>query len=200
MQNKFNFSPIIGKRIHAFTVDLFFIFVLKQITVSSFLRSLDLIFFKLPFKFQFLLTKEFAIFSNLTLLSIFFTYFTLFTFLSNGRTPGKYIFGLRVFAKNHELTLFQCIGRTLTNLFCVFTFCLPFLATIYKKNNQGPSEIFSKTYVGFERKPLIVDHQTSWQLSFFDLYSDNQDSNFRTTTYHQNEDQNDDEKNNRHAA
>lgn len=173
MGSLFKFSPIVNKRINAFTIDLFLIFVIKEITINSFVKSLDLIFFRFPFKVQYFLSTEFSIFSNVTWMSIFFAYFTLFPFLSNGRTPGKYILGLRVYAKDHELNLYQCMGRSLFYLFSIFTLCLPFLPTIYKKNHLGWGDMMSKTKVDLEKRPYIVDHETSWQLSFFDYLGEN---------------------------
>ncbi len=129
--------PIVNKRINAFTIDLFLIFVLKEITVNSFVKSLDLIFFRFPFKMQYFLSTEFTVFTSITLLSIFFSYFTLFTFITNGRTPGKYVMGLRVYTKSQEISLIQSMSRAFLNLFSVFTFCLPFLAVIIRKNHIG---------------------------------------------------------------
>lgn len=163
--------PLVNKRINAFTIDLFLIFVLKEITVNSFVKSLDLIFFRFPFKVQYFLSTEFTVFTSITLLSIFFCYFTLFTFVTNGRTPGKYVMGLRVYTKSQEISLVQSMTRTFLNLFSVFTFCLPFLAVIMKKNHIGLSDYLAKTTVDFEKRPYIVDHVDSWQLSFFDLTS-----------------------------
>lgn len=163
--------PIVNKRINAFTIDLFLVFVLKEITVNSFVKSLDLIFFRFPFKVQYFLSTEFTVFTSITLLSIFFCYFTLFTFITNGRTPGKYIMGLRVYTKSQEISLIQSMARTFLNLFSVFTFCLPFLAVMMRKNHVGLSDYLVKTTVDFEKRPYIVDHVDSWQLSFFDLTS-----------------------------
>lgn len=162
---------IVNKRINAFTIDLFLIFVLKEITVNSFVKSLDLIFFRFPFKIQYFLSTEFTVFTSITLLSIFFCYFTLFTFITNGRTPGKYIMGLRVYTKSQEISLTQSIIRTFSNLFSVFMFCLPFLAIMMKKNHVGISDYLAKTTVDFEKRPYVVNHIDSWQLSFFDLTS-----------------------------
>lgn len=169
-KKRFKLDPIVSKRINAFTIDLFLIFVIQKITVNSFVNSLDLVFFRFPFKIQYyFLSHQFSIFANITLISIFFAYFALFPFISNGRTPGKYIVGLRIFSKSHELTLLQCMTRSFLNLFSVFTFCLPFLAVMYKKNHIGISDYLAKTHVDLEKRPYIVDHESSWQLSFFDL-------------------------------
>jgi len=193
---------IVNKRINAFTIDLFLIFVLKEITVNSFVKSLDLIFFRFPFKIQYFLSTVFTVFTSITLLSIFFCYFTLFTYITNGRTPGKYIMGLRVYTKSQEISLTQSIIRTFSNLFSVFMFCLPFLAIMMKKNHVGFSDYLAKTTVDFEKRPYVVNHIDSWQLSFFDLTSSGDSQEMSNVISLKNEKVEDkiDENNKDHAA
>lgn len=79
--------------------------------------------------------------------------------------------GLRVYTNSQEITLMQSMTRTFLNLFSVLVLCLPFLAIIFKKNHIGLSDYLAKTSVDFEKRPYVVNHVDSWQLSFFDLVS-----------------------------
>ncbi len=179
MLSKFKLSPLSQKRLNAFLIDLFFVFVLTEITVKCFTMSAEIIFYRFPFQWQMFLINDFPIFKSTATLAIFFTYFSLFFYLTEGRTPGGVFMGIRIYSKKFELSLMQCILRTISYLLNIYSFGLLLAPNFFHKNNQGLVEALSQTETDYELKnhSYLLGrnedsknylHSIPWQLSFFD--------------------------------
>lgn len=76
------------------------------------------------------------------------TYFSLFTWLTGGQTPGKRLLGIRVVSLTHErLTLWQCIERALGYVASTLELGFGFLQYYLHPNRQTVHDRIAETIV-----------------------------------------------------
>lgn len=142
---------ILKKRVYAFTSDLGIVVVANFFLMAAFKQFIHTVFFHFPFKMQLFLINKMSIMSSISLMSLTFAYFSLFYFVTNGRTMGKTLFGLQV--KNSdgsELTLTQSIFRSLAYSICAIMGSFLFALSFLRKDEKSLADIFSGSTVGYD--------------------------------------------------
>lgn len=140
---------ILKKRVYAFTTDMFIIVVVNYFLMAAFTRFVQTIFFHFPMKVQLILIDKMDVMSSISMMSLTFAYFSLFYFLTNGRTMGKSLFALQVKNQNGEdLTLTQSMQRALAYFACAMTGSFLFALSFIRKDEKSLADVFSGTMVG----------------------------------------------------
>lgn len=148
-------SPTIKKRVYAFNIDFFLIFLTNHFLLLAFKQFLGHLFFYFPFKLQMILATKIEpiIFLSMTILA--FAYFTLFYFVTNGHTFGKSLMGLRVYNPDlSELTLKQSMLRAASYIICAYTGYFLFALPYIRKDQKSLADVLSHTFVNFEEKTI----------------------------------------------
>jgi uncharacterized RDD family membrane protein YckC len=144
---------MLKKRVQAFTADMFVIVLTNYALMTSFTQFIKTIFFHFPFKAQLFLVHKFNMINSVSLLSIMFSYFSIFYFVTNGKTFGKMLLGLKVQTDNEEMTLVEAMKRSAAYTFCSvtgsFLFALPYL----RKDKKSLADLISKTTVVLDEMP-----------------------------------------------
>lgn len=144
-------TPILKRRVYAFTTDLGVIVACNYFLMTSFTQFVKTVFFHFPIKVQMLLINKMAIMSSMSLMSLTFAYFSIFYFVTNGRSFGKSMFGLQV--KTHdgeELTLKQSMVRAFAYFTCAMLGSFLFALSFIRKDQKSLADVFSGTRVGID--------------------------------------------------
>lgn len=147
-------NSILKKRVYAFTIDLSIIVVANYFFMASFTNFIQTVFFHFPIRVQILLINKMAMLSSISLMSLTFAYFSLFYFLTNGRTMGKSLMGLQV--KNidgNEISLKQALSRAASYFVCAITGSFLFALSFIRKDEKSLADIFSDSFVENEDVP-----------------------------------------------
>jgi uncharacterized RDD family membrane protein YckC len=103
---------MLKKRVQAFTADMFVIVLANYALMTSFTQFIKTIFFHFPFKAQLFLLHKLNMINSVSLLSIMFSYFSIFYFVTNGKTFGKMLLGLTVKSAHDEMSLPEAMKRS----------------------------------------------------------------------------------------
>lgn len=146
-------KELFNKRVYAYLVDIVTIqvinLVLKFTFVNFVLHSMPFI----PLKMQIHISESINLYSSATMLMIAFAYMTLFNYLNDGKTLGKYLIGLKTINKdNSDLTFKQCLTRAFSNCFSMTFASLPYLVAFFNKDQKTMSDFMAKTIVVEELK------------------------------------------------
>lgn len=167
-------TAILKKRVYALTADLGIIVFTNFFLMASFNQFIHTVFFHFPFEAQLFLIKKMSIINSISLMSLTFTYFTLFYFVTNGRTMGKTLLGLQV--KNldgSELTLNQSILRSLAYFTCAIMGSFLFALSYIRKDEKSLADIFSGSIVGHDSYDEVAQG-TEFQLSLIKAEHDHE--------------------------
>ena len=150
-------DAILKKRVYALTIDLAIIVGTNAFLVASFNHFIRTVFFHLPTKMQLFLIAKTSYMTSVSMLSLTFAYFSLFYFLTNGRTMGKMIFSLKVTnTDDSEMTLPQAMLRATAYLVCAFTGSFLFALSYIRKDQKSLADIFSHMEVVPDKKEKVV--------------------------------------------
>lgn len=157
IQIPINFQPepipvddILKKRVYAFFLDMVFISLINRAIIYTYLNFID---YYLPH-----INPEIknAVLGNFTKIQFpiytisFLAYFVVSYYISNGKTPAKVIFGLKVHGKdllNDNVTLKEASLRaSCYYLGTVFGFVM-LVIPLFRKNQKGIPDIISNTDV-----------------------------------------------------
>ena len=166
----FQTSDILKKRVYALTTDLFIVVVTNYFLMASFTNFLKTVFFHFPFKAQLFLVHKLAMMSSISLMSLTFAYFSLFYFVTNGRTMGKTLFGLKVVSSQGEMTLKQSMQRALAYFACAMFGSFLFALSFIRKDDKSLADVLSGTTVAYDIKEpsVALGVGTEFQLSLVD--------------------------------
>jgi uncharacterized RDD family membrane protein YckC len=174
--DKFFSSPklLLKKRIWAFSVDLIAIVIMQRLLILSFANFLRTFFYQLPYNSQFNLQTNMTQIHLSTLAMVFVGYFFLSYYLGEGKTPGKMLFGLRVYPDHrvshdrHHLGFMECLSRSVSYLFCYLLGSILFLMPFLRVDARGVPDFLSGTsvYDEEEYKAYLKAHQEE-QLTLF---------------------------------
>lgn len=140
-------------RLFAFTFDMFMIAMtskLVMLTYTSFMRSY---FHQLRYQVQESLVSGLPVIHFSVLLTVFFSYYFISYYTSEGKTLGKMMFGLRVYSPTQPqvaLSMSEAFRRTMGYLVCYVTGLVLFALPLLRKDRRGLPDFFSKTEVTFE--------------------------------------------------
>lgn len=173
-------TPILKKRVYAFTADLSIIVISNYFLMAAFTHFVQTVFFHFPIRAQLFLINKMGMMSSISLMSLTFAYFSLFYFTTNGRTMGKTLFGLKV--KNPdgaELTLTQSMYRALAYFTCAMTGSFLFALSYIRKDEKSLADVFSNTIVVLDMHEEASG--TEFQLSLFDAMKEENVKEFPKT-------------------
>lgn len=137
-------DSILKKRVYAFTTDMAIIVATNAFLVSAFNQFIRTVFFHLPTKMQILLIDKTSFMNSISLMSFTFAYFSLFYFLTNGKTMGKIIFHIKAInADKSEISLKQSMLRALAYFTCALTGSFLFALSYIRKDEKSLADIFS---------------------------------------------------------
>jgi uncharacterized RDD family membrane protein YckC len=166
-------SDLLKKRVYALTMDLFVVVVTNYFLMASFTNFVKTVFFSFPLRAQIFLVSKFAIMSSVSLAALTFAYFSLFYFVTNGRTMGKTLFGLKVETKDgSELTLNQSMLRAFSYFVSAFFAYIPFGISFLRKDGKSLADLFSGTAVSFDKGENTILSGTEFQLTLVESIED----------------------------
>ena len=137
-------------RSYAFLIDMTVIGFLQKILVLTYTRTIRELLITIPSQAKSLLLNNTQELLLPTLVFSVFTYFFCFYYFSKGTTPGKALLNLQVMnisGEESELTLFQCMNRSLLSTFCYTTGSILFLISFLRKDMRGLPDFISGTQV-----------------------------------------------------
>ncbi len=137
-------DSILKKRVYAFTIDMAIIVVTNAFLVAAFNQFIRTVFFHLPTKMQIVLIDKTSFMNSVSLLSFAFAYFSLFYFLTNGKTMGKIILHIKAInADKSEISLKQSMLRSFAYITCALTGIFLFALSHIRKDEKSLADIFS---------------------------------------------------------
>lgn len=155
-------DEILKKRVYAFFLDLIFISLLNRAIIYSYLNFIDRY---LPYVNQDIKARVLTNFSKINFpiyMLVFLSYFMISYYISNGKTPAKVIFGLKVHGKdilNDNISLRESFLRASCYLigttFGFFILAIP----LFKNNRKGIPDIISNTEVYTEEQLKLKKEQ-----------------------------------------
>ncbi|MGZ3787016.1 MAG: RDD family protein [Bacteriovorax sp.] len=149
----FQTSDLLKKRVYALTMDFFIVVVTNYFLMASFTNFLKTVFFHLPLRSQIFLIQKFSLMSSVSLMSLTFAYFSLFYFVTNGKTFGKMLFGLKVINEDkREISLVQSMQRAFAYFVCAIFGSFLFALSFIRKDVKSLADIFSGTAVAYDTK------------------------------------------------
>ena len=163
-------NDILKKRVYAFTTDCLIIVITNYFFIASFIDFIKLVFFHFTMKTQLFFIQKLEIMTSATLATLFFSYFTIFYFVTNGQTMGKNLFGLRVVSSEGEIGIKQAIQRSSSYLFCALFGSFLFALSFIRKDGKSLADVMSKTSVIYDDKTKCKtsEVQTEFQLELMD--------------------------------
>lgn len=147
---------MLKKRVQAFTADMFIIVLSNYALMTAFTQFVKTVFFHFPFKAQLFLIHKLNTIHSVTLLSLMFSYFSVFYFVTNGKTFGKMLLGLKVQSENEEMTLTESMKRSITYIFCSMTGSFLFSLPYFRKDHRSLADIISNTTVVLDEEKVAV--------------------------------------------
>ena len=148
----FETSDILKKRVYALTTDFFIIIVTNYFLMASFTNFVKTVFFHFPFRAQLFFINKLSTMTSVSLMLLTFSYFTIFYYVTNGRTMGKTIFGLKVITLDDEMTLKQSMQRSIAYFTCAMFGSFLFALSFNRKDDKSLADIFSGTKIDYDIK------------------------------------------------
>ncbi|WP_127714739.1 RDD family protein [Halobacteriovorax sp. HLS] len=143
-------DAILKDRAYAFFTDIFLISIITRavlLTYSNFIRTF---FFQMEYTAQRSIQSKIIETNLLSFCVVFWGYFLLSYYLSEGKTPGKIIFHLKVqhpHSHNEQLTLKECFMRTLGYFLTLPSFFTLLSIAYIRKDRKGLPDLLSNTFV-----------------------------------------------------
>lgn len=168
-------KKVLRSRCYAFYTDLTIIAILQKLVVLTYIRCIKELLTTIPFDVKAnLLSKTYQL-TFPTLVFTFFSYFLVSYFFNHGTTIGKALFSLRVCSNhdNEELSLVQCLLRSLTYTFCYLggglLLAIPFLRKDVKglPDMMGSSQVLTLDEFNQRAERIHHDNTKQNQLELF---------------------------------
>lgn len=157
---------ILKKRVYAFTIDMGIITVTNYFLMAAFTQFIQTVFFHLPMKAQLFLVNKLGTMTSVSLMSLTFAYFSLFYFVTNGRTMGKTLFALKAQnTDNTELTLNQSMMRAIAYFTCAMTGSFLFALSFIRKDEKSLADVFSGTRVVADVPEEVIEFKTALKIA-----------------------------------
>lgn len=168
----FTTNELLKKRTWAMTMDLFIVTATNYFLMAAFTNFIRTVFFHFPIKAQLFLIQKFTMMTSVTMLSLMFAYFSLFYYVTNGRTMGKTIFGLKVVNEDHsEITLFQAMKRSFSYFVCVIFGSFLFALSFIRKDQKSLADLFSSSSVVLDTPKPVAAEETGTEFQLTLLHS-----------------------------
>jgi len=163
----FTTNELLKKRTWAMTLDLFIVTATNYFLMAAFTNFVRTVFFHFPIKAQIFLVHKFSMMTSVSMLSLLFAYFSLFLYVTNGRTMGKTIFGLKVINEDQsEITLIQAMKRSFSYFTCMMFGSVLFGLSFIRKDQKSLADLVSSSSVVLEtHQPVAETTGTEFQLT-----------------------------------
>tara|TARA_R110000868_G_scaffold175888_5_gene413121 strand:+ start:1933 stop:2484 length:552 start_codon:yes stop_codon:yes gene_type:complete len=164
-------------RVYAFTFDMFMIGLTSKLVMLTYTSFLKNFFHQLRYQVQDSIAAGLPVVHFSVLMTVFFSYFFLSLYTSEGKTLGKMIFGLRVYSPQKpeiHLGLGEAFKRTMGYLVCYATGLFLFALPMLRNDKRGLPDMFSNTEVVFEEffeahlAPQSATNDDQDQIDLFD--------------------------------
>jgi uncharacterized RDD family membrane protein YckC len=169
----FKSNDILKKRVYALTTDFFIVVVTNYFLMASFTNFLKVVFFHFPLRAQLFLVHKLAMMTSVSLMSLTFAYFSIFYFVTNGRTMGKTLFGLKVTAPSGEMTLKQAMQRSFAYFTCAIFGSFLFALSFIRKDAKSLADMFSGTSVVYDKTEVATTEFQLTLLSEIESFEEN---------------------------
>lgn len=168
----FTTNELLKKRTWAMTMDLFIVTATNYFLMAAFTNFIRTVFFHFPVKTQLFLIQKFTTMTSVTMLSLMFAYFSLFYYVTNGRTMGKTIFGLKVVNADHsEITLVQAMKRSFSYFVCMIFGSFLFALSFVRKDQKSLADLASSSSVVLDAPKPAVQEQVGTEFQLTLLHS-----------------------------
>ena len=140
----------IKDRSYAFFTDLFLIAIINRAVMFTYANFLRTFFYQMPYSVQKNISEKMIEMNTISFLIVFWAYFLLSYYLSEGKTPGKIMFHLKVqspHTNEGHLSLQSCIMRTLGYFISMPTFFALLAIPYFRKDKKGIPDLLSNTFV-----------------------------------------------------
>lgn len=170
----FTTNELLKRRTWAMTLDLFIVTATNYFLMAAFTNFVRTVFFHFPIKAQIFLVHKFSMMTTISMLSLMFAYFSLFLFVTNGRTMGKTIFGLKVVNQDQsEITLVQAMKRSFAYFTCMMLGSFLFALSFIRKDQKSLADLVSSSTVALEtHQPIAETNGTEFQLTLLHSVSE----------------------------
>ena len=138
------------KRINAFVTDLLFIQIFQKMAIFSYIEFVNQSLFSVPFGIKANLIGNLEQMRTSTMFFCYFSYFLVGSYLFDGKTIGKALFGLRVINTHEDekgLSFRDSFLRSVGYTIAYVMVFLPFLASIFSSSGKGLPDYISQTEV-----------------------------------------------------
>lgn len=150
LSNSLPEDDILKKRTYAFFLDLVFISILNKTIIYTYINFLDYYLPHINPEAKRSILSEFGKIQLPIYTIVFICYFFVSYYISNGKTPAKVIFGLKIHGKdilNDNISFREASLRAtcyyLATIFGLFLLAIP----LFRKNRKGIPDIISNTDV-----------------------------------------------------
>lgn len=166
---------ILKKRIYSFTTDLFFIALINKGLMFTYMSFLKTYFYQIPLRTQMILENKMDHVHSLSMLIVFWGYFMMSYYWGDGKTPGKIVFGLKVYSPSFKhtgevhLSLRESFARTMGYFLCYLPWGALFGISLFTKDHKGIPDWLSKTMVVSDEQMAYIDQEyfsTDFQQDF----------------------------------
>lgn len=184
----FTTNELLKKRTWAMTMDLFIVTATNYFLMAAFTNFVRTVFFHFPIKAQIFLIHKFSTMTTVSMLSLMFAYFSLFLYVTNGRTMGKTIFGLKVVnADQSEITLVQAMKRSFAYFTCAMLGSFLFALSFIRKDQKSLADLVSSSAVVLENHQTETEKGgTEFQLTLLHSVETSQETEEETEYFEQN--------------
>ncbi|WP_372654897.1 RDD family protein [Halobacteriovorax sp.] len=137
-------------RMYAFTMDLFLIGIINKAILFTYTSFIHSFFHQLPLGVRSNLQNKLQAVNSLNFLVVFIGYFLLSYYLSEGKTPGKIMFNLKVqcpHTHSDQLSLKTSVLRTLGYFVTIPTGFTLLLIPCFRKDGKGIPDWLSDSFV-----------------------------------------------------
>lgn len=143
-------KSLVKDRMYAFTMDLFLIGIINKAIMFTYLNFVKAFFFQLPIGVRANLESKLYAVNSINFLVVFFGYFLLSYYLSEGKTPGKIMFNLKVqcpHTHSDQLSLKTAVMRTAGYFVTIPTAFTLLLIPCFRKDCKGIPDWLSDSFV-----------------------------------------------------
>lgn len=143
-------EAVLKDRSYAFFTDIFLIGIINRAIMFTYANFIRTFFYQMPYSVQKSINDKMFEMNTLSFLVVFWGYFMLSYYLSEGKTPGKIIFHLKVQSPHtHEghLSLKSCMMRTLGYFVSLPSFFALLAIPYFRKDKKGIPDMLSNTFV-----------------------------------------------------
>lgn len=146
-------DAILRKRSLAFAADLLFVGVINKGLMYTYISFLKTFFYQLSLKSQLILEAKMANIFSVSLFVVFWGYFFMSYYWAEGKTPGKHIFGLKVYSPNfkyngeYHLSIRECFARTMGYFINCLSYGLFMVIPFLTKSKKGIPDWLSQTSI-----------------------------------------------------